>query len=154
YICFIPIIWIAMRQGIQRVVSAVLVLDFGIVATMHFLPPPPGLFIKIALLMLVVSSVGLLVGSEVSERHRLAMDLSQQTMYLDSLIQNTPLGIVVLDREKRVELINLACEKLFQYEPHELASVILSNTETTSTKTTDSTQLIVEVFAGKALHKT
>jgi len=154
YVCFIPIIWIAMRQGIRRVVSAVLVLDFGIVATMHFLPPTPGLFVRIALLMLVVSSVGLLVGSEVSERHRLAMDLNQQTMYLDSLIQNTPLGIVVLDRGKRVELTNLACEKLFQYERDELASVILSNMETASRETTDSTQLIAEVFAGKTLHKT
>ena len=43
--------------------------------------------------------------------------------YLDSLIQNSPLGIVVLDRQGSVELANLAFEKLFQYNRHELASI-------------------------------
>src|SRR5580700_2530849 len=31
YMCFIPVIWIAMRQGIRRVVTGLLVLNFGIV---------------------------------------------------------------------------------------------------------------------------
>jgi hypothetical protein len=42
--------------------------------------------------------VGLMVGSEVSERQPQALDLNRETVYLDALIQNSPLGIVVLDR--------------------------------------------------------
>ena len=41
YLCFIPIIWIAMRQGVRRVVTGLLVLNFGIVVAMH-LPPNRG----------------------------------------------------------------------------------------------------------------
>ena len=101
YLSFIPIIWIAMRQGIRRVVTGLLALNFGIVVAMHLFPPTPALFAKVAMLMLVQSAVGLIVGSEVSERHRLAIDLHEQTTYLDSLIQNCPLGIAVLNREGR-----------------------------------------------------
>ena len=117
YLCFIPIIWIAMRQGVRRVVTGLLALNFGIVVAMHLFPPTPVLFAKVALLMLVLSAVGLIVGSEVSERHRLAIDLNKQTTYLDSLIQNSPLGIVVLDRQGAVELANSAFEKTLSVRP-------------------------------------
>ena len=82
YLSFIPIIWIAMRQGIRRVVTGLLVTNFGIVVAMHLFPPTAVVFNKVALLMLVLSAVGLIVGSEVSERHRLAIDLNRQTTYL------------------------------------------------------------------------
>jgi two-component system sensor kinase FixL len=127
YLCFVPIIWIAMRQGVRRVVTGLLALNFGIVVAMHLFPPTPALFAKVALLMLVLSAVGLIVGSEVSERHRLAMDLNEQTTYLDSLVQNSPLGIVVLDRQGSVELANSAFERLFQYDRHELASIDIAH---------------------------
>jgi diguanylate cyclase (GGDEF)-like protein/PAS domain S-box-containing protein len=154
YLSFIPIIWIAMRQGIRRVVTGLLLLNFGIVVAMHLFPPTALLFAKVALLMLVVSAVGLIVGSEVSERHRLAIDLNEQTTYLDSLIQNSPLGIVVLDRQGRIELANVAFEKLFQYDRHELASIDLGNMEVPDNVPESPTQLVPQIFAGKALHKT
>jgi diguanylate cyclase (GGDEF)-like protein/PAS domain S-box-containing protein len=154
YLCFIPIIWIAMRQGVRRVVSGLLVLNFGIVVAMHLFPPTAALFAKVALLMLVVSAVGLIVGSEVSERHRLALDLNEQTTYLDSLIQNSPLAIVVLDRKGGVELTNSAFEKLFQYDRHELAAVDLSNLRTADNVNQDLGQLIPQIFAGNAVHTT
>jgi integral membrane sensor domain MASE1 len=99
YLSFVPITWIAMRHGIRRVVTGLLALNFGIIIAMHLFPPTTVVFNKVALLMMVLSTVGLIVGSEVSERHRLAIDLNKQTTYLDSLIQNSPLGIVVLDRK-------------------------------------------------------
>ncbi|MGA8430556.1 MAG: diguanylate cyclase [Candidatus Sulfotelmatobacter sp.] len=154
YLCFIPIIWIAMRQGVRRVVTGLLTLNFGIVVAMHLFPPSAVMFAKVALLMLVLSAVGLIVGSEVSERERLALDLNEQTTYLNSLIQNSPLGIVVLDRQGRVDLANSAFEKLFQYGRHELASVDLGKMAITGEAGPDSAQLIPQIFAGKALHKT
>src|SRR3989442_9223014 len=120
---------------------------------MHLFPPTAALFAKVALLMLILSAVGLIVGSEVSERHRLAIDLNEQTTYLDSLIQNSPLGIVVLDRKGCVELTNSAFEKLFQYDRHELASIDLRNMRVPGDETTDSAHLIPQIFAGNALHR-
>ena len=154
YLCFIPIIWIAIRQGIRRVVTGLLALNFGIVVAMHFFPPTPALFIKVALLMLVLSAVGLIVGSEVSERHRLALDLNEQTTYLDSLIQNSPLAIVVLNRQGSVELANSAFEKLFQYDRHEFAAMDFGSIRIPDDDATDSTRLIPQVFAGTTQHKT
>jgi diguanylate cyclase (GGDEF)-like protein/PAS domain S-box-containing protein len=154
YLSFIPIIWIAMRQGILRVVTGLLVTNFGIVAAMHLFPPTTVMFNKIALLMLVLSGVGLIVGSEVSERHRLAIDLNRQTTYFNSLIQNSPLGIIVLDRQGAVELANPAFEKLFQCNKHELASIDIRPTEILGDGDSDSTELIRQILAGNALRKT
>jgi two-component system sensor kinase FixL len=39
YMCFVPVIWIAMRQGIRRVVTGLLALNFGIVLAMQVFPP-------------------------------------------------------------------------------------------------------------------
>jgi diguanylate cyclase (GGDEF)-like protein/PAS domain S-box-containing protein len=154
YLCFIPIIWIAMRQGVRRVVTGLLVLNFGIVVAMHFFPPSTALFHQVALLMLVVSAVGLVVGSEVSERHRLALDLNEQTTYLDSLIQNSPFGIVVLDRKGCVELTNSAFEKLLQYDRRELASIDICKIGTSDDETAGSAPLIPQIFAGNTLDMT
>jgi diguanylate cyclase (GGDEF)-like protein/PAS domain S-box-containing protein len=154
YLSFIPIIWIAIRQGIRRVVTGLLVMNFGIVVAMHLFPPTTVMFNKIALLMLVLSAVGLIVGSEVSERHRLAVDLNRQTTYFDSLIQNSPLGIIVLDRQGAVELANPAFEELFQCDKHELAPIDIRPTEIVGDGDFDSTQLIRQILAGNALRKT
>jgi diguanylate cyclase (GGDEF)-like protein/PAS domain S-box-containing protein len=154
YLCFIPIIWIAMRQGVRRVVTGLLALNFGIVVAMHLFPPTVDQFDKVALLMLVLSAVGLIVGSEVSERHRLAIDLNERTTYLDSLIQNSPLGIAVLDREGGVELANSAFERLFQYDRRELASIDIASLAMPDDETADSLQLISQIFSGNVLQRT
>jgi diguanylate cyclase (GGDEF)-like protein/PAS domain S-box-containing protein len=104
--------------------------------------------------MLVLSAVGLIVGSEVSERQRLAIDLNERTTYLDSLIQNSPLGIAVLNREGGVDLANSALEKLFQYDRYELASIDLGTKGIPNDEGTDFAQLIPQIFAGNALHTT
>ena len=154
YLCFIPIIWIAMRHGIRRVVSGLLAINCGIVVAMHLFPPTPDQFARVALLMLVLSAVGLIVGSEVSERHRLAIDLNEQTTYLDSLIQNSPLGIVVLDMQGRVELANSAFGKLLQYDRHELSSIDVGSMGVPGDEATNSAHLIQQILAGNELHRT
>jgi diguanylate cyclase (GGDEF)-like protein/PAS domain S-box-containing protein len=154
YMCFVPIIWIAMRQGIRRVVTGLLTINFGIVVAMHVFPPTEVMFTTVALLMLVLSAVGLIVGSEVSERHRMAITLSQRTTYLDSLIQNCPLGIVVLDRQGSVELANAAFEKLFQHSPDDFAKNDVRRLEILDSEVSDLNQLIVQIVAGNTLKKT
>ena len=102
----------------------------------------------------MLSGVGLIVGSEVSERHRLAIDLNDQNTYLDLLIQNSPLGIAVLDRQGAFELANSAFKKLFQYDRHELTSIDIANMGMPDNEATDAAQLIPQIFAGNALHTT
>lgn len=154
YLAFIPIVWIAMRQGVRRVVTGLLALNFGIVVAMHLFPPTGDQFTKVSLLMLVLSGTGLVVGSEVSERERLAMNLNEQNTYLDLLIQNSPLGIAVLDRQGAVELANSALEKLFQHDRSELISIDIGSMDAPDGGTAGVQQLIPRIFAGHALHTT
>ncbi len=117
YLSFIPVIWIAMRQGIRRVVVAVLALNFGVVVALNLFPPPPAVLSRVGYFMLVVSAIGLIVGSTVTERLRIALQLQERTGYLKSLIENSPLGIIILDQQGNVELTNPAFQKLFLWDP-------------------------------------
>ncbi len=154
YTCFVPVIWIAMRQGVRRVVTGLLALNFGIVIALHLFSPTIAVFTKVAVFMLVVSAVGLIVGSEVSERHRLAIHLNEQTTYLHSLIQNSPLAMVVLDRQGSAELANSAFEKLFQCDRQDLASIDFRSVGMPEGEASDSAQVITQIFAGNALRRT
>jgi len=154
YLCFVPIIWMAMRQGIRRVVSGLLLLNFGIVAAMNAFDSAPKMVSQVGLLMLVLSAVGLIVGSAVTERHRIALELQEQTVYLNSLIQNSPLGIAVLDRQGRVELANAAFEKLFLYSHNELAGNELDAMLSPEDEPMKSEQITRRVFAGETLQAT
>jgi diguanylate cyclase (GGDEF)-like protein/PAS domain S-box-containing protein len=154
YLSFVPIIWIAMRQGIRRAVSGVLALNFGIVVAMHVFPAVPGVPSKVGLLMLVVSGVGLIVGSAVSERHRIALDLQEQTIHLNSLIENSPFGIVVLDQVGCVELTNPAFDHLFRFAHGELTGSDLGSVFVPDNVWTGSTLSIEKVIAGETLRTT
>jgi diguanylate cyclase (GGDEF)-like protein/PAS domain S-box-containing protein len=120
YLSFIPILWMAMRSGIRVVVIGSLALNFGIVLSMHLFPPSSSSLAKIGLLMLVVSASGLIVGATVTEREHLGVELHERTTYLKSLFENSPLGIVVLNREGEIDLVNEAFTKLSLFEPKEL----------------------------------
>jgi diguanylate cyclase (GGDEF)-like protein/PAS domain S-box-containing protein len=152
YVCLIPIIWIALRQGIGRVVTGLVVLNFGIVLSIYVFAPPDIVNTNVGFFMLVISAAGLSVGSEVSERERTSIDLRKQTDYLNCLIQNSPLGILVLDYRGRVELANIAFEKLSRYEQHELISAdidrLLSSDVRPDKKELD---VVPRVFAGEAV---
>ena len=154
YMGFVPIIWIAMRQGIRRVVTGLLTINFGIVVAMHMFPPTEVMFTTVALLMLALSAVGLIVGSEVSERYRMAITLNQRTTYLDSLIENCPLGIVVLGRQGSIELANAAFEELFQHTRGEFATIDIKRLEILDSEVSDLKQLIAQIVAGNTLKRT
>src|SRR5260370_8243022 len=70
--------------------------------------------------MLASSATGLILGAAVSERERIASDLKERTIFLNSLIENSPFGIVVHDRDGNVRLYNDAFVSLFLYGPSEI----------------------------------
>jgi diguanylate cyclase (GGDEF)-like protein/PAS domain S-box-containing protein len=134
YLSFIPILWMAMGQGVRRAVTGILALNFGIIVAMHVFPPPPLILDRIGILMLVISATGLVVGSAVTERHKIATELNERTTYLNALIEYSPFGIAVLNRAGAVEMANPAFTNLFQSESGELIGAsldaLLSNSDT------------------------
>lgn len=154
FLGFLPIIWIAMRHGIRRVVSGLLALNFGIILAMHLFPPAEGVPSRVGLFMLVISAVGLIVGSSVSERHRISIDLLEQTAHLNSLIENSPFGIVVMDRQGHIELVNTEFEKLFLCNQKELAGRTLDSAFMADDLPPDFETSVRRVLGGETLHMT
>jgi len=125
YLCFVPMIWVAMRNGIRRVATAILAFNFGVVIALHFYPPDLVILPEVGLLMFAVSFTGLIVGSAVSERQRIARELRKQTAFLNALIESTPLGVVVMDTHGVINLCNDAFENLFLFPREELVGTSL-----------------------------
>ncbi|MFZ0821734.1 MAG: response regulator [Candidatus Acidiferrales bacterium] len=63
---------------------------------------------------------------EVSVRAEAERHLAERTAYLDALIGNIPLGLVALDRERKVSFCNAAFERMFGYTLAELEGRDLS----------------------------
>jgi PAS domain S-box-containing protein len=146
YLSFIPIIWIAMRQGIRRATTGLIALNFGVVIAMNSFPPPSSLLIKITFFMLVVSAIGLILGAVVTERLRVSDDLQERTIYLNSLIENSPFGIIVVDQKANVELTNSAFQQLFLYDPTG------SHIDDTFTNAKESSAVSAQIQAGHPFH--
>src|SRR5258707_8462240 len=152
YLSFVPIIWIAMRQGIRRVVTALVIFNFGIVVALRIVPLPPDFQFKVGVLMLAVSATGLIVASAVSERHRTARQLRDRTGFLNSLIEHNPLAIAVQDGEGRVRFCNDAFTNLFQYSHEELVGNRLDRLICPSESLADFA-LVAPSKAGESVHK-
>jgi diguanylate cyclase (GGDEF)-like protein/PAS domain S-box-containing protein len=154
YLAFVPIIWIAMRHGIKRAVTGLLVWNFGIVAALHVFPPSEYSLLKVGLLMLVVSATGLMLGSAVSERHRLARHLEERTIYMNALIENSPIGIVAQEPGGAIRLCNDAFEKLFQLRRDEITGHDLDNLiDYPSAPREETSDITAEVAAGRPVQK-
>jgi diguanylate cyclase (GGDEF)-like protein/PAS domain S-box-containing protein len=154
YLAFIPILWLAMRSGIRLVVIGTLALNFGIVVSMHLFPPSSSLLSKIGLLMLVVSASGLVVGATITERQRLGAELRERTTYLNSLFENSPLGIVVLNPNGRVDLVNDAFAHLSLYQLSELAGRDLDSIFLPDESVETPTRWSTDVLEGRPQHWT
>jgi hypothetical protein len=115
YLSFVPVMWVAMRHGIRRVVTVLLAFNFGVVVALHFYPPSSQeLLIKVGLLMFVLSAVGLVSGAAVSERHRIAMELLERTDELQSA--NTELVL----SKKAADAANRAKSEFLANVSHEV----------------------------------
>lgn len=154
YPAFLPIIWLGMRKGIRGAVVGLLALNFGIVVTLRFVPASIETFTKLGLLMLSVSATGLILGAAVSERERIARDLKEHTVFLNSLIENSPFGIVVHDRDGKVQLHNDAFAALFHYSTLEIVGRNLRELVVPADQHAESRQLAEQVNSGQTIHET
>jgi signal transduction histidine kinase/integral membrane sensor domain MASE1 len=78
YLCFLPVIWAALRRGLPGVTTCILLINAGAVAAVRFFNY--GLInpVDIQLFMLVISVTGLLLGAVVTERKETEVALTQQ----------------------------------------------------------------------------
>ena len=57
---------------------------------------------------------------DITTTRRAEQELKERAMYMDALISNTPLGIVIKDEHQRVRFCNAAFEEMFQLQQSEI----------------------------------
>jgi two-component system sensor kinase FixL len=91
YILFVPIVWMAVRSGIEGVCVGILVVQLGFVSGFHIFPDEVSEMPKIQALMIVLALTGLFAGELVTERRRAETALR---LHQESLAQLARLGSV------------------------------------------------------------
>jgi two-component system sensor kinase FixL len=91
YVLFLPIIWMAVRNGTEGVSAGILFTQLGVILGMGFFPDEREELIAFQALMLVLAMTGLIAGELVSERRRTE---SQLLLHQESLARLARLGSI------------------------------------------------------------
>jgi PAS domain S-box-containing protein len=91
---------------------------------------------------------------DITERKRQEKALEEQTAYLNTLIEASPLGIVVLDKEERVQLSNAALERLFLYSAEEMRGRNLGDLLVPEELAGEADHFTQECLSGRSVHFT
>lgn len=89
YILFLPIIWMAIRTGLEGVAVGILVTQLGLIIGVHLLPVMEVDITGLQALMLVLAISGLLAGALVAEHRRTEVQLR---LHQESLAKLARLG--------------------------------------------------------------
>jgi len=89
YILFLPIIWMAVRTGSEGVTLGILVTQLGIIAGVTIFPVFGHDVLAFQVLMLILTTTGLIAGELVTERRRTEFQLR---LHRDSLARVAQLG--------------------------------------------------------------
>jgi signal transduction histidine kinase len=82
YLLFVPVVWMAARNGIEGVCLGILVIQVGLVFGFYIFPDEVSEMPKIQALMIVLALTGLFAGELVTERRRIedALRLHQESL--------------------------------------------------------------------------
>ena len=89
YVLFLPIVWMAVRAGLEGVTAGILVTQLGLVIGVHMLPSAEVDVTAFQALMLVLAMTGLMAGALVTEHRRTEFQLR---LHQDSLARLARLG--------------------------------------------------------------
>lgn len=89
---------------------------------------------------------------DISARKAAEREIQERTTRLNALIANSPLAIVVLDRNQRVQMCNPAFEELFQYRSAEIAGLDLDSLVAPEELMAEATGMTKLGMQGRATH--
>ncbi|MGB8060582.1 MAG: PAS domain S-box protein [Candidatus Sulfotelmatobacter sp.] len=91
---------------------------------------------------------------DITERKRAEKALEERTLYLNTLIETSPLGTVVLDKQERVLMSNPAFERLFLYPREQLQGQALNELIVPEALVSESVHFLRECLAGRSVRVT
>jgi two-component system sensor kinase FixL len=120
YLLFPPLIWIATRHGLPATSWAVLATQIGLIAGLEIQGHSEPTLRAFQFLMFALAATGLMLGSVVSERRRLALALSDSEGRRTAILNTVPDGVLTIDSHGNIQSVNPAVEKLFSEPAHRL----------------------------------
>lgn len=87
YLLFLPVIWIAMRHGMQGATMAVLGVQMGLILGVHYRGEAAGTVLELQLLMLSLAMTGLFLGMVVNERRGALSALNDRESELNRMLR-------------------------------------------------------------------
>src|SRR3990170_3736303 len=89
---------------------------------------------------------------DITERKQAEHRLEERTVFLQALLENSPLGIAAIDSEDRVTMVNAAFERLFLYTAQEVIGRPLEELIKTPEMAAETTDFIRRIYGGETLH--
>ena len=83
YVLFLPLIWIAMRRGIEGTVVAIVVIQVGLIVALRLGEHTAGTVLQFQVLLLALAATALFLGITVSERRAVERQLRDKQLDLD-----------------------------------------------------------------------
>jgi PAS domain S-box-containing protein len=99
YLVFLPLIWIAVRQGIPGVTTAILLLNLGSMVMLSFYPEDLYHLAMLQFLTLIASLTGLCLGTLITERRSIEDGLRKSEDRLKAIVDAIDEVIFEIDRE-------------------------------------------------------
>lgn len=87
YLLFLPVIWIAMRHGMQGATAAVLGVQLGLILGVRYRGEAAGTVLELQLLMLTLAMTGLFLGMVVTERRGALSALNDRESELNRILR-------------------------------------------------------------------
>ncbi|HEX9180966.1 MAG TPA: ATP-binding protein [Burkholderiales bacterium] len=87
YLLFLPVIWIAMRHGMQGATMAVLAVQLGLILGVRYRGEAAGTVLELQLLMVSLAMTGLFLGMVVNERRGALSALNDRESELNRMLR-------------------------------------------------------------------
>lgn len=92
YVFFLPIVWTAVRFGLEGVSTALVITQVGLITAIHFAEPDAGNVTAYQALMVVLAFTGLAVGVLVSEQQKTQRQLAINQEALNRALRLSTMG--------------------------------------------------------------
>lgn len=92
YVLFLPIVWMAVRTGLEGVSAGILITQLGLIVGIHLFPAGSFNVTSFQALMLVLAMTGLVAGELVTERRRTQSQLRLQQESLSRVARLGSMG--------------------------------------------------------------